>query len=244
MKPETSVRPMWLELTSRCLSMTLSVRLLCRLNPEHERFVIIENGVEVLYVRLIKALYGCDKSALLWYDLFTRSLKDMGFELNPYDQCVANCMIEGKQCTIAWYVDDTKISHADPRVVTRIIQELEKRFDKMTVTRGREHVFLGMLIRYTEENTAVITMKDYLKEAITELGLLNVSRTASTPPTRTLFEVDDTSNLLAKREREMFHGVSAKLLYVSLRAWVDLLLAIAFLCTRVSKNTEQDLLKL
>ncbi len=218
-----------------------SVRMLCKLNPEHERFVTIENRVEVLYVRLIKALYGCDKSALLWYDLFTRSLKDMGFELNPYDQCVANCMIEGKQCTIAWYVDDTKISHADPRVVTRIIQELEKRFDKMTVTRGREHVFLGMHIRYTEENTAVITMKDYLKEAITESGL-DVSRSASTPATRTLFEVDNTSNLLGKRERQMFHSVSAKLLYVSLRARADLLLAIAFLCTRVSKSTEQDLL--
>jgi hypothetical protein len=100
-----------------------------------------------------------------------------------------------------------------------------------------------MHIRYTEENTAVITMKDYLKEAITESGL-DVSRPASTPATRTLFEVDDTSNLLGKREREMFHSVSAKLLYVSLRARVDLLLAIAFLCTRVSKSTEQDLLKL
>ena len=38
---------------------------------------------------------------------------------------MANCMIEGKQCTIAWYVDDTKISHVDPKVVTRIFQELE-----------------------------------------------------------------------------------------------------------------------
>jgi hypothetical protein len=38
----------------------------------------IETGVEVLNVQMIKALYGCVKSALLWYDLFTRSLKDMG----------------------------------------------------------------------------------------------------------------------------------------------------------------------
>jgi hypothetical protein len=86
-----------------------SVRILCTLNPKHERFVAIENGTEVLYVRLVKALYGCVKSALLWYDLFTSNLKDMGFELNPYDQCIANSMINGKQCTIAWYVDDTKI---------------------------------------------------------------------------------------------------------------------------------------
>ncbi|KAI2505105.1 Reverse transcriptase (RNA-dependent DNA polymerase) [Fragilaria crotonensis] len=221
-----------------------SVRMLCKLNPDHERFVTMENGVEVLYVRLIKALYGCVKSALLWYELFVGNLKDMGFELNPYDSCVANCVIEGKHCTVAWYVDDTKISHVNPDVVTRVIQELEKRFDKMTVTRGREHTFLGMRIRrYTDENTAVITMKDYLEEAIAESGL-DISRPASTPATRTLFEVDDTSEPLSREESEAFHSVSAKLLYVSLRARVDQLLAIAFLCTRVSKSTKQDQSKL
>ena len=46
----------------------------------------------------------------------------MGFELNPYDMCVANAMINGKQCTIVWYVDDNKISHVDPNVVTDIIK--------------------------------------------------------------------------------------------------------------------------
>ena len=35
----------------------------------------------------------------------------MGFKLNPYDRCVANKEINGKQCTIIWYVDDLKISH-------------------------------------------------------------------------------------------------------------------------------------
>ena len=67
-----------------------SVRLLCEVNPTHRPFVVIENGVEVLYVRLIKALYGCVQSALLWYELFSSTLESMGFQLNPYDQCVAN----------------------------------------------------------------------------------------------------------------------------------------------------------
>ena len=95
-----------------------SIKILCQLNPKHRVFLAQENVVDVLYVRLIKALYGCVKSALLWYELFTKHLKDMGFELNPYDPWVANFMIDDKQCTIAWYVDDTKISHAYPNVVT------------------------------------------------------------------------------------------------------------------------------
>ena len=86
--------------------------------------------------------------------------KGYRFILNPYDLCIANYMIDGKQCTIAWYVDNNKISHVNPNVVTTIIGKLQERFDKMSVTRGKEHVFLGMHIRYTNERTAVV--KDHL----------------------------------------------------------------------------------
>ncbi len=44
----------------------------------------------------------------------------MGFELNLYDMCVANKTIDGKQCTLVWYVDDTKILHVDGNVVSHV----------------------------------------------------------------------------------------------------------------------------
>ena len=220
-----------------------SVDILCKMNPAHIPFVVIENGKKVLYVRLVKAIYGCVQSALLWFKLFYGTLQKMGFVINPYDPCIANCLIDGKQCTIAWYVDDMKISHVDPAVVTSIIDKLEKRFDKMTVTRGKEHVFLGMNIRYTEKRTAVVTMKQYLQEALNECGM-DITREAATPARKTLFEVDTGSKPLAQDDAERFHRIVAKLLYVAIRARMDLLLANGFLCTRVSKSTEQDLQKL
>ena len=61
----------------------------------------------------------------------------MGFELNPYDLCVANKMINGSQCTIGFYVDDNKISHKDPTVVKGIIKSIEKHFGKMSVDDGK-----------------------------------------------------------------------------------------------------------
>jgi hypothetical protein len=82
----------------------------------------------------------------------------MGFELNPYDFCVAKKTINGKQCTIGWYVDDNKISHVHPSVVTEIIKKIEDKFGKMTVTRGKAHVFLGMHITYNDDGTASIGM--------------------------------------------------------------------------------------
>ena len=222
-----------------------SVDILCKMNPEHAKFVAVENGIKVLYARLDKAIYGCVKSALLRYNIFTSKLKDMGFVLNAYDPCIANCNIDGSQCTVAWYVeDDNKISsHKDPEVVKRIIEMIETQFDKMTVTRGSEHVFLGMRIKYNGDGTAEITMKDYLTEAIQESGM-SITTDAPKPATRSLFVVDDDSPLLNKGEAETFHSVAAKLLYVAIRARMDILLAVIFLCTRVSKCTEQDQRKL
>ena len=101
------------------------VDIFCELRPDFKEFVVMEKGRKVLYVQLYKALYGCVKSALLWYEMFTEHLVDMGFEVNPYDMCVANAMIDGKQCTITWYVDDTKISHKDPKLVDNIIEKIE-----------------------------------------------------------------------------------------------------------------------
>ena len=92
------------------------------------------------------------KSALLWYELFTNTLKGKGFVLNPYDLCVANKFINGKQCTITWYVDDTKISHVDSKVVTSSIEKIEAKFGKMAVTRGDKHVLLGMTLHFRKKD--------------------------------------------------------------------------------------------
>jgi hypothetical protein len=221
-----------------------SVRILCEVNPAHRAFVVSENGIPTLYVRLLKALYGCVQSALLWYELFTKTLQSMGFVLNPYDHCVANCLVEGSQCTICWYVDDTKISHKDPAVVTAVIEKLESHFKQMKVTRGDHHVFLGMHIDYHRtSNTATISMRDYLTEAIAESSL-SITKTASTPAGTNLFTIDESSPPLSPTSRDVFHSVVAKLLYVSLRGRMDLLLTTSFLATRVTNSTQQDLKKL
>ena len=94
----------------------------------------------------------------------------MSFKLNPYDPCVANCEIDGKICTVPWYVDDTKISHEDPKVVTKIIEQLESEFGKMTVKRGKEHTFVGMDIELCDNKTVKINMKQYLQECIDAFG--------------------------------------------------------------------------
>jgi hypothetical protein len=73
---------------------------------------------------LRKALYGTLRASLLFWKLLTKRLTSWGFEVNPYDWCVANKVINEKQCTILWHVDDLKISHVDPAMVTDVIDRL------------------------------------------------------------------------------------------------------------------------
>jgi hypothetical protein len=110
-----------------------SVDIMCNVSEDYRNYVCIENGKKVLYLKLLKALYGCMQSALLWYELFSSTLQGAGFELNQYNTCIANKMINGKQCTITWFIDDNKISHVNKNIVTNIIKMIELRFVKMTV---------------------------------------------------------------------------------------------------------------
>ena len=219
------------------------VDLMCDVSPEFKEYIAYENGRKVLYLRLVRALYGCVKSALLWYKLFTNTLADRGFTLNPYDNCVANATINGSQCTIAWYVDDCKISHKDPKVVDEIVKYIEGHFGEMTKTRGKSHEFLGMNISFLGDRKIQIEMKRYLKEA-REASLMDISRTAPTPAAHSLYDIDETSSALDADESERFHSVVSKLLYVAMRGRPDLLVALCFLTTRVTKPTEQDQRKL
>ena len=50
------------------------------------------------------------KSALLFYEKLVGDLEAYGFRINPYDPCVANKVVGGKQLTLCWNVENLRIS--------------------------------------------------------------------------------------------------------------------------------------
>jgi hypothetical protein len=93
------------------------VDMLVNINPElYGPAVVLENQKKVLYVEVLKAIYGMLEAALLWYKTFRKDLKDNGFVFNPYDPCVANKKVQGSQQTIVFHVDDLKSSHKSKSV--------------------------------------------------------------------------------------------------------------------------------
>jgi hypothetical protein len=86
--------------------------MLAYISPElYGPAVVLENRKRVLYVEVLKAIYGMLEAALLWYKTFRKDLEDIGFIFNPYDPCVASRKVQGSQQTILFHVDDLKSSH-------------------------------------------------------------------------------------------------------------------------------------
>ncbi len=99
--------------------------LMIKTNPIlYRQYTVLEKGRSILYLRLQKALYRMMKSALLFYKNLVAELQDMGFEINPYDPCIANKMVKGSQMTIRWHVDDLTISHLKQEEIMQVVQQI------------------------------------------------------------------------------------------------------------------------
>jgi hypothetical protein len=67
------------------------VDMLIEINPEMYRsYIVYEGNNRVIYVRMLRVLYGKTQSALLFYKKFRSDIETIGFKINDYDPCVAN----------------------------------------------------------------------------------------------------------------------------------------------------------
>ena len=116
--------------------------IMCDINTDYKQNVRFKYGRKTLNLYIIEAIYGIIESALLWYYIYVSVIKDMRFQLNIYYMCVVNNYINGKHCTIAWYVDNNKVSHVEQDIIYDIISKVEEGFQVLTVTKGNVHTFL------------------------------------------------------------------------------------------------------
>ncbi|KAL7523863.1 hypothetical protein ACHAWF_000703 [Thalassiosira exigua] len=170
----------------------------------------------VLYMELQKAIYGMLKRALLFYLKLVGDLEKDGFQLNPYDPCVANKTVSGSQLTVIWHSDDLKTSHKNPKVVTKFISYLNG-------------IYPGTCVNDQLFDQVV----KYFPEAIVS--------TAVTPAAECLFSVREDSEVkkLNKKQASQFHHTVTQLLFAT-RVQRDIQLEIAFLTTRVKPPDKDD----
>ena len=155
----------------------------------------MNNGKKVLYVILRKALYGCLKSGLLFWRHLSWSFEKQGFKINPYDTCVANKIINGKQCTITWHVDNLKISHVEQAIVDEIIYDLEKNYGPMVTQKGKGLDYLGMTLDFTKKNKVNVPMDDFIYRLLKD-SPQDMQGQATSPAANFLFDTGDSTEEL------------------------------------------------
>ena len=213
----------------------------------------------MLLVECWNAIYGTMIAGLLYYRKFSVSLTEQGYESNPYDPCVWNKMIKGKQSTICFHVDDCKISHVSSKVNDYTIDWLRRDYEsiftdgsgEMKVARGKFHKYLGMKLDFTTAGVVIVTMIEYVNDIIKAWDdasegyktMIKRQRIATAAPDD-LFVVNDDLAKLGTAKAKAFHTVVAMILYVTKRARPDTALSIAFLTTRVREPDDDDWRKL
>jgi hypothetical protein len=196
--------------------------LMVKTAPEiYRKYVYIgPDNKPVLYVKLLKALNMCLRSALLFYKKLFGDLEGKGFTLNPYDPCVANKMVTGNQLTVTWHVDDLKLSHVNENEVTKTMNWLKSIYgEDMRVARGKQHDYIRTDLDFTVKVLIQVTMVPFFKGVITDLPE-EITGTATSLVAAHLFDVRrEKDRVLLEEDRSIaLHHTVVQLLFACPRA--------------------------
>ena len=213
-------------------------KLLCGIDTSFKQFVQSDGTV---IVHLNKALYGCVRSSLLWYQTLSGFLFECGYVQNPYDPCVFNLTHDGVQCSVCFHVDDLMITCVNQTIIDDLVERLRARFGSITSHFGAHHNYLGALFDFSEEGKVHVSMPHMTQQLIEDSG---IDGTAATPASTTLFDIDNASPPLGDDDKKYFHSFVHRVMYLANRINGECLVACAFLSGRVQQPSEQDMGKL
>ena len=187
-------------------------------------------------------------SSLLFYRHFRKDLESIGFEVNPYDICIANRIVKGNQQTVTWHVDDIKVSHIKPEVNNEFCKWCEEKYGdeengRGKIHRGKIHDYLAMKLAYNTPNKVKINMKSYCKEIIKKYSY-TLNKNVNCPWSINLFNSKNDTKELDQRDAETFHTFVTKCMFVAKRGRPTILTGISNLSTKVLKPYKEDMKKL
>ncbi len=140
--------------------------MMVQIAPEiYRKYIAVDKkGTKMLYIKLQKALYGLMRASLLFYRKLRKEFEAYGFEVNPYNPCVANKMTNaGKQLTVVWHVGNLMATCEDDFELTKFSCYLGRIYgSKLSMHTGRKHDYFGVDMEFTDEGTLEVSMFKYL----------------------------------------------------------------------------------
>ena len=217
---------------------------LIKISPQTYRDkVVIEKGVKVLYVEIVRAIYGMLEAALMWYRRFRTDLEKEGFKFHDYDPCIAFKDVEGSQHLVQFHVDDILSSHMKAKVNDEFALWAQQKYGEIKddkVKRGKIFKFLGMVLDFSHAGECHVLQEDHVDDIVRSWSE-EIKKTAKelTPCTSNHFDRGE-GRLLCNERRGIFHTIAAKCLFVGNRSRPDTLPTVSLLTSRVREPNEDD----
>ena len=217
-------------------------------NDMYKDYVVMEKGEQVMYMELLKALYGTLRAAcLFWQKLSKQLIGVWGFVPNKYNDCMVNKTINGHQMTVVRHVYNLKVSHVDAKEVEKFIQQMKETFGKdtpLSVSCGKIHDYLGMTLDFHNKGKVWIDMEHYIDMMLQDAPK-EMEGVSNTPAVAHLFKTNsEDPKLLGDEEKKIFVHLVMQGLYLSQQGRPDIRTAIAFLCGQLHNPDEDDYKKL
>ena len=156
-------------------------------------------------------------------------------------------MVGGRQLTVAWHVDDLKISHVEEDALDEFISMMEVEFGEdspLSVSRGPIQQYLGMTLDFSEKGKVVVKMEDYVKTMLNDAPS-SMDGKAATPAAAHLFKINTVDpKPLDQARKDLFVHLVMQGLYLSQRGRPDIRTAISFLCSCLKCPDEDNYKKL
>ena len=165
-------------------------------------------------MRANEVMCGTVKAALKAYKKLAKYLRSWRLEMNPYDSCVWNKIVDGEQLTLIFHIDNILLSHRKLIIVTEHIKLLDRacgQADSLMVTRGKYYEHLGMSLDFgSVEGACAMPQYNFIKKMFRNLPKNLRGPHRKTPAQLNLFKVDKELPLVADEVADRHHENSAK----------------------------------
>ena len=115
----------------------------------------------------------------------------MVYEINLYDSCVGNKIINGGKKSIRWNVDNVMESHKYPNLNSEFAKAIKEKYWKIkqiTVHRVKVHDYLAIEFNYENIGEVKLSMEKYITKIVNDfLYKDEMPGTAITPAATYLF---------------------------------------------------------
>ena len=164
--------------------------------------MVYDHGEKLVYVIMLKVLYGMILSSMLYYKKFHKDLELIGYKVNPYEPCVVNKIIN--QHTVAWFVDDMETSHKLKEVNNKFLGWLKATYGKIADVKGIHgtcHGYLAMNLDFSESGVMKVDMVDYVTDMVKDFPGNLPKKRVMCPWMDKTFHIDENSKPLDEKHK-------------------------------------------